>query len=125
MPFAADEGVGKTRCEKVATDKHAVVSSPYAGRKNGTAKTWYDSKNSYTFSFATYMNHEPPSLFYHKKKDRQPSHLDRGVGAEEGLERFSRGHRGEVGLGNKAVVEEDRDVFARQEQVLGVVRSLR
>lgn len=54
-----------------------------------------------------------------------PAHLDRRIDAEERLERFSWGHGGEAGLGDEAVVEEDGDVFALQEQVVGIVRSLR
>lgn len=35
------------------------------------------------------------------------SHLDRGVGAKESLERLSRGNGSDACLGDEAVVEED------------------
>lgn len=52
------------------------------------------------------------------------SYVDRGVDAEESLERIARGYRSQVGLGDEGVVEEDRHVITRQEQVFGVVGHL-
>lgn len=51
-------------------------------------------------------------------------YLDSGVDAQEGLERLSGGDGGEARLGDEAVIEEDRHIIARQEQVVGVVGRL-
>lgn len=40
------------------------------------------------------------------------------------MERLPRGHRGDASLGDEAVVEENRHIVARQEQVVRIVRSL-